>query len=259
VVAQVRAELDESGCSVLRGFLRPDAVGVMREQAQRIEHLANERETRTNVYNTADDPTLPEDHPARFFMRRSNAFVATDQIPEGDIVRRLYHHDGFRRFVADCVGEPEIHEYADPFARLVLNVLPRGAQHPWHYDTNEFIVSTLVQGSEDGGVFEYCPGIRGPGRENLDDVGAVLRGEGEHLIRRLRLRPGDLQIFRGRFSLHRVTEVRGARPRITGIFAYAKEPGVIGRVERTRQIFGRVSHVHQQAERRHRRADALLD
>ena len=76
----------------------------------------------------------------------------------------------------------------------------------------------------------------------------------------LDLRPGDLQIFRGRHSLHRVTRVGAdSCPRHAAIFAYTREPGVIGRVARTRQLFGRVLPEHEQAEQQRVRSDALLD
>ncbi|MEE8144805.1 MAG: hypothetical protein V3T57_05290, partial [Kiloniellales bacterium] len=68
----------------------------------------------------------------------------------------------------------------------------------------------------------------------------------------------DLQIFKGRFSMHRVTRVSGARSRYMAIYAYAGEPDMVGRVERTRQLYGKVLPVHLEAEAR-RRADGLLD
>ena len=93
----------------------------------------------------------------------------------------------------------------------------------------------------------------------FDAIAAVLAG-GRGGVRTLDLRPGDLQIFRGRYSLHRVTRVGAAsRPRHAAIFAYTLEPGVIGRVERTRQLFGRVLPAHEEAERQRVRPDALLD
>jgi hypothetical protein len=56
----------------------------------------------------------------------------------------------------------------------------------------------------------------------------VLAGGGERLVRRLSLRPGDLQLFTGRYSLHRVTAVHGGTARHSAIFAYSERPGVIG-------------------------------
>ncbi|WP_428262527.1 HalD/BesD family halogenase [Haliangium sp.] len=258
-MARVRAELAEVGCSVLSGFLRPEAVAELAREGEALAPHAHHRTIHTNPYSSPDDERLPPEHPVRIFMERNNAFVAADRIPTDSHLMRLYQADAFRRFVADCLGEGEIYEYADPLAKLVLNVLRPGAQHPWHYDTNEFIVSTLLQPAEAGGAFQYCPGIRSPESENDDQVSAVLRGLDEEPIRRLDLKSGDLQLFYGRYSLHRVTRVEGERHRITGIFAYAKRPGAIGRVERTQRLFGRVTEAHREAEASRVRADQLRD
>jgi hypothetical protein len=79
-------------------------------------------------------------------------------------------------------------------------------------------------------------------------------------VHTLDLRPGDLQIFRGRYSLHQVSRVpTNSRPRHAAIFAYTQEAGVIGRVARTRQLFGRVMQEHVDAEQQRVRSDALID
>ncbi len=43
------------------------------------------------------------------------------------------------------------------------------------------------------------------------------------------------------------------------IYAYTEKPGVIGRVERTTQLFGRVCPEHLEAERERVRSDKLVD
>ncbi|OLF08227.1 HalD/BesD family halogenase [Actinophytocola xanthii] len=256
VVAHTRAELEAVGCCVLPDFVRPDLREELRDECARIAPLAHTHVERVNAYNIALDTPLPERHPARRVMERGNAFVARDRMPSSAIVERLYTSPLFQRFVADCFALPELHELADPLSGLCLNVITPGRSHPWHFDTNEFTVSMLTQPAEDGGVFEYCPNIRSAQAENFDDVAAVLDGRGEHLVRRLELRPGDLQLFRGRFALHRVSPVRGGRARHTAIFAYSERPGVVGSAERTRQLFGRVLPVHT---RESVRGDQLLD
>lgn len=118
----------------------------------------------------------------------------------------------------------------------------------------------MTQKPDSGGEFEYCPNIRSPAGENYDAVAAVIRGEDGATPKVLELKPGDLQLFKGRYSLHRVTEVGGKRERHTAIFAYSKQPGVVGRLNRTRQLYGRVAESHIEAERqRVERADGLLD
>lgn len=258
--AAIEAELGERGCSVIRGFFRPEAIAAAARQAGQLAPLADRNDIVTNAYSTTDDPSLPADHPVRLFMERSNAFVPRESIPIDSSLRSLYQAPAFQRFVGDCAGLDAVHEYADPFAGLVLNVLSPGGQHPWHYDTNELIASALLQPAEAGGLFEYCPGIRAPGDERYDAVSRVIRGVDRSPVRQLALEVGDLQLFRGRFSLHRVTRVSGSTPRISAIFAYSDRPGVIGRLERTRQLFGRVSPIHVAAEAaRAERADGLLD
>jgi hypothetical protein len=259
LLGDCRSALADTGCLVLADFLRPDGLDMLAAESRALAVHAHHRHTKTNAYDTEPDPSLPADHPRNVFMDRSNGFVAGDVIGAETALRRLFHDPGLKAFVADCAGLPAIHEYADPLADLVINVLRPGCQHPWHFDTNEFVVSILTQEPEEGGVFEYCPGIRSESDENAAAVGEVVNGCSD-LPHRLTLRPGDLQIFFGRFSLHRVTRVRGHRDRHTVILGYAKQPGVIGRAERTRTLFGRLAPVHQAAgQGAPRRSDGLTD
>jgi len=258
VVARVQSDLDDIGCSVLANFIRPELYEELRRQGEEVAPDAHYTVETVNVYNIDISTELPEGHPGRITMRRGNAFVARDQIDREAIIHRLYRSDLFQHFVATCFGKARLYELEDELSALVLNVIRPGLEHPWHFDTNEFTVSMLTQEADEGGVFEYCPNIRSAASENLDDVAAVLEGRAGHLVHRLTLRPGDLQLFKGRYALHRVSEVRGDRPRHTAIFAYSEQPGVIGSVARTRQLFGRVLPQHVEAEKRVR-VDQLLD
>ena len=256
LVARVREELRATGCCVLADFVRPDLRETLRREGAAVAPLAYYDVETVNVYNTDPDETLPADHPARIPMRRGNAFVARDAIPADALVHRLYTDAAFQAFVAACFGLPRVHPLADPLSGLTLNVVTPGRSHPWHFDTNEFTVSMLTQAPDAGGVFEYCPNIRSAQAENVDDVRAVLDGWGTDLVRHLTLRPGDLQLFTGRYSLHRVSPVEGATDRHSAIFAYSERPGVIGSAVRTRQLFGRVTPAHLG---RTVRVDQLMD
>jgi hypothetical protein len=259
LVAAARDELAADGCCVLPDFVRPGRVERLRAECAALAPLAYYGEQTVNVYNTTPDTPLPPGHPARVTMRRGNAFVARDRIPAGHPLQSLYTSAAFQAFVAACFGLPAVHELADPLAGLCLNVVEPGREHPWHFDTNEFAVSLLTQAAAHGGEFEYCPGIRSVGAENFDDVAAVLAGRAEGRVRRLAPRAGDLQLFLGRYSLHRVRQVAGPRQRHTAIFAYTERPDVIGSVARTRQLFGRVLPDHLAGRAGSARVDALLD
>lgn len=260
VVSRARRDLHTDGCTVLPDFIRPSLQGVLQRECAAIAPRAHFDVATVNVYNMAVDSDLPQDHPGRVPFERGNAFVARDRIPEDSVISRLYSHEVFQSFIARCFELEELHELEDPLSGLVLNVVEPGMEHPWHFDTNEFTVSMLTQeAQEGGGVFEYCPNIRSAHDENFGDVREVIRGGGERLTRRLPLRPGDLQLFKGRYSLHRVSPVEGQVARHSAIFAYSERRGVIGSVSRTRQLFGRVLPEHLRAEGRAVRGDRLLD
>ncbi|HEV7760757.1 MAG TPA: hypothetical protein VGO78_17250 [Acidimicrobiales bacterium] len=259
LVARVRDDLRRVGCSVLPDFVRPDRHETLRRQGGEVAPRAHAEVEVVNAYNIAPDAPLPDDHPGRVPLERGNGFVARDRIPPDFLIHRLYTDPLVQRFVAACVGLDAVHPLADPLAGLCLNVIPPGRAHPWHFDTNEFAVSILTQEAEGGGVFEYCPGIRSAGEENLAAVRSVLDGRGGDRVRRLALRPGALQLFTGRWSLHRVTTVEGSTARHSAILSYSERPGVVGSVVRTRQLFGRVLPEHVAAGRHPVRGDRLLD
>jgi hypothetical protein len=259
VVARAQHELQSFGCSVLPGFIRPFLHDTLTSECAQIAPLAHYDVEVVNAYNIATDTSLPHDHPGRVTMQRGNAFVARDRIPRDAIIHQLYTSQPFQHFIASCFDLPRVFELADPLAGLCLNVIDPGLEHPWHFDTNEFTVSLLTQEPQAGGIFEYCPNIRSAQAENFDDVRAVLAGGGGHLVRRLSLLPGDLQLFMGRYSLHRVTQVQGDTARHSVIFAYSERPGVIGNPARTRQLFGRVLPVHLAGAGNAVRGDQLLD
>lgn len=259
VVADLQRQIEREGCAVVPNFVRPDALSAMRRESEALAPHAHYRETYTNPYNNEDDPNLPWDHPKRQFQDRSNAFVAGDLINADTCIRAVYHDPGVQAFLADVLGVEQVYEYADPLAGLVVNVLKPGCQHPWHFDTNEFIVTMMSKKPEAGGEFEYCPGIRSTEDENLQGVSETVRGDRSR-VKVLDVKPGDLQIFFGRYSLHRVTRPEGETDRHTVIFGYAKEPDMIGKAERSKKLFGRTAEVHeQQAKTAPNRADTLQD
>lgn len=258
-VQTVRSELQKQGCSVLTGFIRPEVIKQLESEGEAVAPNAYYTTETVNVFNTDPTQSFPEGHPGCMTFERGNAFVARDQIPTKHLIQQLYTHSLFKQFLADCFAIETLYELSDPLAGLCLNVLQTDREHPWHFDTNEFTVSLLTKSAEQGGTFQYCPNIRSPEHENLTDVNAVITNQAPERVRHLNLQAGDLQLFMGRYSLHRVSPVKGDKERHTAIFAYTKLPNVIGNVERTRQLFGRVLPEHYAAQKHAARSDSLID
>lgn len=245
LVASTRAQLMIDGCQVLPGFLTDEATARARAEIVELAPKAEIRTSRSSVYVRGDaEVDLGDDDPRRFPLDRTVAHLTRDQIPPDSVGARLYAAPAFKAFIAACAGVERIFEYADPLAGLIANIVPVNGVLPWHYDTNEFVVSVMTQAPDSGGEFMYCPDLRRPGDENLEGLGSVLRGEATDVIRTLQLRPGDVQIFKGRYSLHQVARVEGTEDRHVIVFGYAGRPGVIGPLDRTRAVYGRVTEMH---------------
>ena len=256
LVSGVRAALVEDGCAVLRDFIRGARVGDLAREAEAVASKGHRSFCRTNAYFTRDRPDLPESHPLRRFYDRSNAFVPADNFGADSILRAIYEWPRFPEFIQAALGEARFYRYADPLADVIINAVEEGEGFPWHFDTNNYTVTLAIQNGFEGGEFEYCPNLRTPSDENYPEVQAVLDGVSRR-PKTLRLGAGDLQIFKGRYSLHRVKPVKGARKRFVGIFSFVEEPGMVGSPERTRQLYGRILPIHE--ARAGRRADRLLD
>lgn len=259
VIRACREQLRQDGCIVLHGFIRPEARRAIRRESSDLAAHTTYTRRQVNAYFTEDDSSLPEHDPRRHFMNRTSGFVPRDCFGDDSAIRAVYESAQTRRFLARCFEVPALHDYADPLAGLTINVASPGAEFPWHYDTNHFAVTLMTQPSDAGGEFEYAPNIRTPQDENFDGVSRVLKGRDRESVTTLTLAPGDLQLFRGRYSLHRVAPVKGGTDRLVAVFAYCEEPGMIGRMERTRQLFGRVTDEHVSAQDDLERNDTLVD
>jgi hypothetical protein len=246
---QVRAQIAAEGCATLSGFLTAEALRQSHvDVATAAEHV-NIRTQRSSVYSRADLETgLAPGDPRGTQLEWVAGHVTRDMIPAYAPAHRLYVSGLFKQFVASAVDHERIYEYADPLAGLVATILPPGGRYPWHYDTNEYVVTIMTQAPEAGGVFEYHQNLRSPGDENLDGLGHALNGTSLRPPRSISAAPGDLQLFLGRYSLHQVSQVEGDRARHVLVLSYAENPGVIGPVDRTRSVYGRVTEAHLLAE-----------
>lgn len=258
IVDEVRAALEEDGCAVLKGFLTPTGIDAAVAEADGVSDNGHRSYSRTNAYFTVDDPGLAIEDPRRRFFDRSNAFIPADNFSSDGVLRTVFDSDGFDDFIRECLHEPadRFFRYADPLADVIVNAAAEGNGFPWHFDTNNFTVTLALQNADRGGAFEYAPMIRDSQNENFGEVSKVLDGTSDKVVS-LELEPGDLQLFKGRYSLHRVAPLEGTTPRYVAIFSYVERPGMVGSVERTRQLYGKTLPIHH--ERSGHRGDALID
>ncbi|MEO0343712.1 MAG: phytanoyl-CoA dioxygenase family protein [Pseudomonadota bacterium] len=252
---QVRVDLARDGCAVIKGFLSPEGITALQAEAENVKTKGHRSFNRTNVYFTADDPSLPVHDPRRRFYDRSNSFISADNFPVGSPLRSIFDHPTFDPLIKDCLQEDAFFRYADPLADVVINMAEAGNGFPWHFDTNNFTVTLAIQNAEGGGAFQYAPNIRKEG-ENFEEVARVL-DETSNNVKTLHLEPGDLQLFKGRYSLHRVAPLEGKTSRYVAIFSYVDQPDMVATPERCKQLYGKVLPIHY--ARAGLRNDAFID
>ena len=236
-LARCQAELADTGACNLDGFIRREAAAAMSGEALALLPLAYEKNTRRNAYFTKEDPSLPPDHPLRAFFALRMSQLANDAIPKTAAIQRLYEWDALTDFIRRVLGLESLYRFADPFLSLNLTYLKAGDLQPWHYDHNEFTVTLLLQEAESGGAFEYAPRLRTPETENFPAVQRLFAGTYDDL-RVLPRSPGTLTIFKGRYAMHRVTEVQGTRQRISALMSYDSLPDQYATDETNAFIYG---------------------
>ena len=240
IIDTAKQSLADTGSAVFADFLRADAVETMADAAGALFEVAHRRDRMLGAYEAEPEAWMDDDHPVRRTSPYRMHVIATDQFDRSDPTLRLYEWDPFLELVREILDLPELHRLTDPLMRCNLTFLGDGDQHGWHFDGNDFVVSLLLQRGEEGGAFEFAPGIRTTDDENYDAVRSAM-DEQPGTTRLLTMEPGTLVLFQGRYALHRVTEVRGPRPRIIALFSFDEEEETNHGPEVHRRIFGRAA------------------
>ena len=256
LIAQCQEELKTVGCAVIRNFVKAESLQRMLSEADRLMDQTYWASLTHNPYFTKEDHLIPEDHPKRFFQNRSSGFINSDLLEEESDLNKIFYSKVLLDFISECLQISPLYCWADPLGNHPYSVMDDEHYFPWHFDGNDFTVSILVQQAEQGGDFEYVPNIRRSDDENFEGVNKILNGFREG-VQSLSLRPGDMQIFMGRYSIHRVTKVSGRRKRIIALPTYSTDPLTMNRPEHSKQIYGRALPIHY--EREAHRIDTLTD
>ena len=256
LTAHCKSELDAIGCCVIPNFIKPDSINKMLKEISSKRDRVFWSDESHNPYFSKRDDSLPNIHPVNTFGARNNGYLNGDLIPENSDLHFLYHTEELKNLVSNCLGIHPLFHWADPLAKNVYNCMDPGNCFPWHFDSNEFTLSILIQKAEEGCNFEYVPNLRKPNDENFDGVKKVLNGDREN-VRVVKLEVGDLQIFKGRFSMHRVSKVEGNTTRYIALPTYTLDGWRVNTPEHSRVVYGKVLPIHY--ERNVKRADSLKD
>ena len=241
LVSRCRRQLDAQQYCSLPGFFAADEMTRLVEALLPLMPEANRAESWRNCYLQREPQSdYADDHPRNRFNYASYHMLAADLLQPDSALKQLYYWPPFQQLVASIVGVERLYPSEDPLQPVNVICYGDGDQSAWHYDsTNAFTMTLMLQAAEAGGRFELAPNTRnGVDDEDLDYMQQVMDGDCER-ARPVSRTPGELTIFRGCNSLHRVTKVSGAQLRMMAIFVYEEEPGIRGDPEVNRTVYGR--------------------
>ena len=255
MIQGAQQSLYETGVASFPGFLTADALELTAAEAESASPASFVTDNEHNAWQLPYNASLPKAHLHNLFMRTRVASVAFDQI--GPTLRALYESDALLDFIS-AVTQRTLYRLADPLGACSINVFRDGWEHAWHFDESEYTVTLSLQQAEEGGAFLFTPPIRrSRGTPALESVASVLRAQTEFAfdipaappkgsaalpeiaVRTAPFRPGTLQVFAGRYSLHAVTRTSGPRERLVAVLCFATEPNVRNSASVQKMFWGR--------------------
>lgn len=228
LIKRCHQSLATDALCALPGFIRAEAIETLRKE---VEPLLNDVVWHDDqfgfAYDDWEDDDFPPRHPRRRRFRSLYKRVLNYAIPNDALFRRLYLSNILIEFVRRVFGAASMYPSQCPHLSLTLKVEDEGDTDAWHYDSNDGVVSLLLQQPDAGGEFEYAPYIRSEQDECYDQVAAMLDNPGA-LAKRPLMAPGTFVFFNGKLSLHRVRPVgRTAKPRVIGLLSYDRRPDYV--------------------------------
>lgn len=236
-----RDELDAQGAVQMRSLLQPEALADLQKEAAMGLSDAYFKPQSHNIYLDKGDDALPNSHIRNRRVTSSKGCITDDQIPAGSVLKQIYHHTDFISALCFILKEDALYPYADSLSSVNIHYARRGEELNWHFDNSSFAVTLMIQPAIAGGVFEYVRDVRDANKEEMGFIYAEAVVNGQQPANRLSLDAGDLLLFRGRNSLHRVTPVANESTRQLAVLAYNSQPGIS--LSETAQItfYGRTS------------------
>jgi len=244
LVRQHQHQLAAHGVTTLPGFLTGEAVQRAVEEVEEKEGQAYTMQTDHNIYLRESEPELPLDHVRNVRLDTKVAALACDLLEESGPLKTVFRSSGFLEFLRLVLQLPSLHRNVDPIGAVFVNIYRDGYSHNYHFDESHWSTTLLLQESEEGGDFRYTRPFRDEEEEEKTYEVAdrlVNRGE-EELASTLEFRPGTLNIFQGRRSLHGVTRCTGDRSRLLGVLHYAGKEGVRNSPGVQKLFWGREDH-----------------
>ena len=227
LVAGCHRTLDERSICLLPSFICAAALKALVEESTTLAPKAYRTERLRTPYSWRCNKGFPANHPRSALNPNRLGGILGHQFPKNSLLRQLYQWHPLTEFVRQVLGFETLYPCIDPHVSYTIHVMEEGDELAWHFDTNDGVVSLLLEQADEGGHFECAPYIRSEDDENYSGVARLFDGDPALRVRP-DMPPGTFVLFNGRRSCHRVTPIGPTRrPRTIALFSYDEQPGMV--------------------------------
>lgn len=217
-------EFKNNGICILKNFLNESITKELCQEALKLLPTAYHHQTEGNAYLEPLDASLPAGHPKTLTEKTSLKVVACDEIPSSSSLKKLYFDKKLLTFVKSISQTQELYFYNCPLGAINYSIMTKNDSLRWHFDQSDFVVSLVLQNTDVGGHYQYIKDLRSKEEPNYAEVLKALTDKHPRQSQ-AELTPGSLVLFRGKNTLHRVTQIIGDTPRITALLGFTKIQG----------------------------------
>lgn len=235
----LKSEFNTSGIVVFKNFLSPEALTALQKEAGALKQGAYRSSSSYNLYVLPEDRAQSADSPRNRLFTTTKGCIPDDQIPNDSILRTIYNSSVFKKFICELQNIEKIFPYADSLSSININYYDPADSLEWHFDNADFAITLLLQQCDEGGMYEYFPSIRYNQNEEENYEGLRKALDGESKPETARMNAGDLMLFRGNQSLHRVTPIEKGN-RILVTLNYNEKPNISLSEKSRMTFFGRI-------------------
>jgi len=239
LVAQCIDDLRRNGMFTLQGFMRGEVIdGILPGLLQKFKRESFTHSRQHNIYFDDAIDDVDADHPALTRVETINHTLCGDQLAEP--LRQIYLWPGLTEFLARVMQKPNLYPMDDPLACANVMGYYEGEGLNWHFDRSEFTTTLLLQSPRQGGDFQYRQALRSEQDPNYEGIARLLRDQDPE-VKTLRLGAGDLNVFKGKNTAHRVTPPVGDLARVVTVFSYYESPGRVFTDAENMGFYGRTN------------------
>ena len=227
LVTKCRQDLDKNALCTLENFVSPETLMVMKTEIDDLLPSAYRAEHERTPYSWRYNLDFPDGHPRRALHWNRYGYLLYDQFNKMALISQLFEWPPLTEFVRQVLGFETLYRTADPYLSIVANIMQTGDELAWHFDTNDGVVSLMLQPADEGGHFEYAPYIRDEVDENYGSIQKLFEGSSS-LADQPAIEAGTFVLFKGRRSCHRVTPIgQTTHPRVNILYSFDERPGMV--------------------------------